>query len=59
MIKRLVFTHEGFIQVDEVYEQTGGNWRYFLDSLKSYLETGKGTPGTPPSVKTAFPEILR
>jgi uncharacterized protein YndB with AHSA1/START domain len=46
----LVFTHEGFIQVDEAYEQTRGNWRYFLDSLKSYLETGKGTPGTPPFV---------
>ena len=25
--------------------KTRGNWRYFLDSLKSYLETGKGTPG--------------
>ena len=47
----LVFTHDGFAQVDEVYEQTRGNWDYFLDSLKSYLETGKGTPGVPPSVK--------
>ena len=44
---KLVFTHEGFAQVDEVYEQTRGNWEYFLDSLKSYLETGKGTPGFP------------
>ena len=44
---KLVFTHEGFIQIDEVYEQTRLNWRYFLDSLKSYLETGKGTPGFP------------
>jgi uncharacterized protein YndB with AHSA1/START domain len=43
----LVFTHDGFAQVDEVYEQTRGNWEYFLDSLKSYLETGKGTPGAP------------
>ncbi len=48
---KLVFTHDGFAQVDEVYEQTRGNWEYFLDSLKSYLETGKGTPGVPPSVK--------
>ena len=47
----LVFTHDGFAQVDEAYEQTRGNWRYFLDSLKSYLETGKGTPGVPPSIK--------
>ena len=48
---KLVFTHEGFAQVDEAYAQTRGNWAYFLDSLKSYLETGKGTPGTPPSVR--------
>jgi len=48
---RLLFTHDGFAQVDEVYEQTQGNWEYFLASLKSYLETGKGTPGAPPSVK--------
>jgi uncharacterized protein YndB with AHSA1/START domain len=48
---KLVFTHDGFAQVDEVYEQTRGNWRYFLDSLKSYLETGKGTPGTLPNIK--------
>ena len=47
---KLVFTHEGFAQVDEGYERTRGNWRYFLDSLKSYLETGKGTPGIPLSV---------
>jgi len=44
---KLVFTHDGFAQVDKVYEQTRGNWQYFLDSLKSYLETGKGTPGFP------------
>ena len=44
---KLVFTHDGFAQVDEAYEQTRGNWQYFLDSLKSYLETGKGTPGLP------------
>jgi len=46
----VVFTHDGFAQVDEVYEQTQGNWKYFLASLKSYLETGKGTPGNPPFV---------
>jgi uncharacterized protein YndB with AHSA1/START domain len=47
----LVFTHDGFAQVDGVYESTRGNWNYFLDSLKSYLETGKGTPGHPLYVK--------
>ena len=44
----VVFTHEEFVKKDEVYEQTRGNWNYFLASLKSYLETGKGTPGVPP-----------
>jgi uncharacterized protein YndB with AHSA1/START domain len=48
---KLIFTHDGFAQVDEAYERTRGNWQYFLASLKSYLETGKGTPGTPPSAK--------
>ena len=47
----MVFTHEGFVKKDEVYEQARGNWNYFLTSLKSYLETGKGTPGTPPGFK--------
>ena len=46
----VVFTHDGFARVDEAYERTRGNWVYFLASLKSYLETGKGTPGVPPSV---------
>ena len=44
---RLLFTHDGFVKKDAAYEQTRGNWEYFLDSLKSYLETGKGTPGFP------------
>jgi uncharacterized protein YndB with AHSA1/START domain len=44
---RLLFTHDGFVKKDEAYEQTRGNWDYFLDSLKSYLETGKGNPGLP------------
>jgi uncharacterized protein YndB with AHSA1/START domain len=48
---RLRFTHDGFAQVDQVYEATRGNWKYFLASLKSYIETGKGTPGVPPYVK--------
>lgn len=44
---KLVFTHDGFARDEEIYEQTRGNWEYFLASLKSYLETGKGTPGAP------------
>ena len=45
---RVVFSHEGFVEKDEAYEQTREYWDYFLASLKSYLETGKGTPGVPP-----------
>lgn len=44
----VVFRHEGFTRKDEVYEYTRGNGNYCLTSLKSYLETGKGTPGVPP-----------
>jgi uncharacterized protein YndB with AHSA1/START domain len=47
----LVFTHDGFTQVNEIYETTRRNWDYFLESLKSYLETGKGTPGAPPHIR--------
>ena len=48
---KLVFTQDGFAQVDEGNERTRGAWVYFLASLKSYLETGKGTPGDPLFVK--------
>ena len=44
---RVVFTHGEFVKKDEAYEQTRGYWNFFLASLKSYLETGKGTPGFP------------
>jgi len=43
----VVFNHDGFAQADERYEMTRVWWEHFLVSLKSYLETGKGTPGTP------------
>ncbi len=43
----LVFKHDGFTQIDRAYEETRMNWEYFLGSLKSYMETGKGTPGLP------------
>jgi uncharacterized protein YndB with AHSA1/START domain len=48
---QVVFTHNGFAQVDERFERTRGAWEYFLASLKSYLETGIGTPGSPPFVR--------
>ena len=48
---KLIFTHDGFAQADEAHEGTRGAWVYFLASLKSYLETRKGTPGTPPGFK--------
>jgi uncharacterized protein YndB with AHSA1/START domain len=48
---RLVFTQDGFAQVEEGSERTRWAWVYFLASLKSYLETGKGTPGVPPGFK--------
>ena len=43
---QVIFTHDGFAQADERYEITRKWWEHFLDSLKSYLETGKGTPGS-------------
>jgi uncharacterized protein YndB with AHSA1/START domain len=41
---KLLFGHRGFPPSDTGYEQTAAGWQYFLHSLKSYLETGKGTP---------------
>jgi uncharacterized protein YndB with AHSA1/START domain len=48
---RVVFNRDGFAQADERYEMTRAWWEHFLVSLKSYLETGKGTPGSPLSVE--------
>jgi uncharacterized protein YndB with AHSA1/START domain len=44
---KLVFNHDGFTQADRRYEITRGWWEHFLVSLKSYLQTGKGNPGSP------------
>ena len=41
---KLLFGHHGFAVGNAAYEETPGGWQYFLGSLKSYLETGKGTP---------------
>ncbi len=42
---RLLFGHHDLVVGDTGYgtEQTRVGWEYFLLSLKSYLETGKGT----------------
>ena len=48
---RVLFNHNGFAQADGRYEMTRAWWEHFLVSLKSYLETGKGTPGSPLSAK--------
>lgn len=50
---RVVFSHEGFAQADERYDITSAWWEHFLASLKSYLETGKGFPGSPLSISGA------
>ncbi len=41
---KITFTHEGLIPALECYEICEGGWGYFLESLKNYLETGKGNP---------------
>jgi uncharacterized protein YndB with AHSA1/START domain len=41
---RLVFTQSEFAQVSALFAQTRFEWGYYLDSLKAYLETGKGAP---------------
>ena len=43
---KLVFIHDKFAQADRRYEITRAWWQHFLGSLKSYLETGNGTPGS-------------
>lgn len=48
---QVAFTHDGFTQADVAFEAVHKVWQYFLVSLTSYLETGKGTPGTPPDVR--------
>jgi uncharacterized protein YndB with AHSA1/START domain len=36
--------HSGYATKNECYDQCTKGWAYFLASLKSYLETGRGTP---------------
>lgn len=41
---RLDFAHTGWREKNKVYEMCVGGWDHFMNSLKSYVETGKGTP---------------
>lgn len=44
---RLMFTqHYAGDMPDEAYGTFNFNWAYYLQSLKQYTETGKGTPFT-------------
>jgi uncharacterized protein YndB with AHSA1/START domain len=40
----LVFAHRGFPRADDGYASATMRWGFYLLSLKSYLQTGKGTP---------------
>ena len=40
----VTFTHKGLVPALQCYEICETGWDYFLGSLKSYLETGKGWP---------------
>jgi len=46
----VLFTHADWREPDEFMAHCSARWAYFLLSLKSYLETGSGTP---------YPEDLR
>src|SRR5688572_22606700 len=41
---RVALVHAGYAAKDELYENCTKGWAYFLESLKQYAETGKGTP---------------
>jgi uncharacterized protein YndB with AHSA1/START domain len=40
----VIFTHAGWRDPSEFMAHCSARWAYFLLSMKSYLETGKGTP---------------
>ncbi len=41
---RINFIHEGLTPEFQCYNACEGGWNYFLESLKNYLEKGKGNP---------------
>lgn len=38
------FDHTGWREITDHFRDCSMSWAYFLESLKLYLETGKGTP---------------
>lgn len=38
------FVHEGWREATDYFASCNYNWGYYLTSLKSYCETGRGTP---------------
>jgi uncharacterized protein YndB with AHSA1/START domain len=45
---RVELLHAGYAAKNEAYEMCTKGWTYFMHSLKSYLETGTGTPAVRP-----------
>ena len=43
-VQVMVFSHTGWPDETEFFAHCNSRWAYFMLSLKSYLETGKGTP---------------
>ena len=41
---KITLTHQGLVPALECYNICQAGWGYFLESLKNYLETGKGYP---------------
>jgi len=43
----LEFEHIGLVPALECYDLCNNGWRYFLDSLRKFVESGRGTPFIP------------
>ncbi|MCD8438336.1 SRPBCC domain-containing protein [Tenacibaculum dicentrarchi] len=41
---KIYFEHKGLIPEFECYNACEGGWNFFIESLKNYLEKGKGSP---------------
>jgi uncharacterized protein YndB with AHSA1/START domain len=46
---QVVLRHSGYPAQNEVYANCTKGWSFFITSLKSYIETGKGEPHVRPS----------
>jgi hypothetical protein len=44
MGSKVTITHQGLVPALECYEMCEAGWDFFLGSLKSFLETGRGYP---------------